>query len=35
MDTKEILVAIQVAVLVAFGLFRWFAASRREAKNKA
>lgn len=35
MDTKEILVAIQIALLVAFGLFRWFAASRREAKKKA
>lgn len=35
MDTKEILVAIQVAVLVAFGLCRWFVAARRETKNKA
>lgn len=35
MDTKEILVAIQIAVLVAFGLFRLVVASRRDAKNKA
>ncbi len=35
MDTKEILVTIQVAVLVVFGLFRWFVAARRDAKNKA
>ncbi len=35
MDIKEILVAIQVAVLVAFGLFRWAVAARREAKKKA
>lgn len=35
MDTREILVAIQIAVLVVFGLFRWFAASRREANKKA
>lgn len=35
MDTKEILAAIQIAVLVAFGLFRWVIASRRDAKKKA
>lgn len=35
MDTKEILFAIQVAGLVALGLYRWFVAARREAKNKA
>ncbi|MEA9709179.1 hypothetical protein [Xanthomonas campestris] len=35
MDTKEILVAIQVGVLFVFGLYRWFVAARREAKNKA
>lgn len=35
MDTKEILVAIQFAVLAAFALFRLFAASRRDAKKKA
>lgn len=35
MDTKELLVTIQIAVLVVFGLFRWCAASRRDAKNKA
>ncbi|MBB4133162.1 hypothetical protein GGR61_003587 [Xanthomonas arboricola] len=33
MDTKDILVGIQIAVLIFFGIFRWYMAGRREGKK--